>query len=83
VCRKGALHTSDALVAALSSGTEKSSLRLCKDGLPCGATPFPRFDSQLVEGNVLDGYEVEAFDVNGDGLVDVFVSGLAYGDLVW
>jgi hypothetical protein len=41
------------------------------------------FESQLVEGSVLDGYEVEAFDVNNDGLVDVFVSGLAYGDLVW
>ncbi len=43
----------------------------------------PRFEPELVEADLADGYWIQAVDVNGDGRPDLVTSGLAEGHLVW
>jgi hypothetical protein len=43
----------------------------------------PSFEPQVVASNLLDGYWVQAVDVNGDGRLDLVTSGLALGEVSW
>ena len=43
----------------------------------------PNFEEILVDGNVEDGYWIEAFDVNNDSKPDLVTSGLAVGEVAW
>jgi hypothetical protein len=43
----------------------------------------PKFEEVLVEGDLDDGYWLDAVDINGDGKLDLVASGLAVGEMVW
>jgi len=43
----------------------------------------PNFEQSLVEGGLVDGYWLDAVDINGDGKLDLVASGLAVGEVVW
>lgn len=44
---------------------------------------IPVFESVLVEGNLKDGYWIDAVDLNNDSKPDLIASGLAVGEVVW
>ena len=44
--------------------------------------PLPQFRGVLVEPHFWDSYWTESFDVNNDGRVDVFSSGLFSGEVI-
>ena len=43
----------------------------------------PLFEPRLVEEHRLDGYWIEAFDIDGDGLPDLVGYGLGQGEVTW
>lgn len=43
----------------------------------------PRFDMQIIERDLTDGYWIQAVDVDGDGRPDILTSGLNDGHVSW
>ena len=43
----------------------------------------PRFEPQLVDGDIQDGYWIQAVDIDGDGVPDLVTSGLGAGEVCW
>ena len=43
----------------------------------------PKFEPEVVEAGLRDGYWIQPVDVNGDGRADIVTSGLAEGVWAW
>jgi hypothetical protein len=45
--------------------------------------PTPKFEPQVVDDRITDGYWIQAVDIDGDGVPDLVTSGLGSGEVRW